>query len=78
MVVEKLPERVINIHGPKIGDKPFLHSTTEEILSHLQDKNVKRIGIWGMAGIGKTTLMQNLNNNEVIAKMFDIVIWVIV
>ena len=41
MVVEKLPERVINIHGPKIGDKPFLHSTTEEILSHLQDKNVK-------------------------------------
>uniref|UniRef100_A0A2N9IGS5 AAA+ ATPase domain-containing protein n=1 Tax=Fagus sylvatica TaxID=28930 RepID=A0A2N9IGS5_FAGSY len=78
MVVEKLPERVIIIHGPKIEDKPFLHSTIEEILGHLQDKNVKRIGLWGMAGIGKTTIMQNLNNNEVIVKMFDIVIWVTV
>ena len=78
MVVEKLPERVIIIHGPKIEDKPFLHSTIEEILGHLQDKNVKRIGLWGMAGIGKTTIMQNLNNNEVIVKMFDVVIWVTV
>jgi disease resistance protein RPS2 len=31
-----------------------------------------------MAGIGKTTILQNLNNNEAIAKMFDIVIWVTV
>ena len=78
IVVEKLPERVIIMHGPKSEDKIFLDSTVEEILGHLRDKNVKRIGLWGMSGIGKTTIMQSLNNNEDTAKMFDIVIWVTV
>ncbi|XP_030955401.1 probable disease resistance protein At1g61300 isoform X2 [Quercus lobata] len=78
MLVEKLPERVIIMHGPKPEDKPFLHSIVEKILGHLRDKNVKRFGLWGMPGIGKTTIMKSLNNYEDIAKMFDIVIWVTV
>ncbi|XP_023873991.1 probable disease resistance protein At1g15890 [Quercus suber] len=78
ILVEKLPECVIIMHGPKPEDKLFLHSTIEEILGHLRDKNVKRIGLWGMPGIGKTTIMKSLNNYEDIAKMFDIVVWVTV
>ncbi|XP_030955452.1 disease resistance protein At4g27190-like isoform X2 [Quercus lobata] len=78
MLVEKLPERVIIMRGPKPEDKQFLHSTVEEILGHLRDKDAKRIGLWGMPGIGKTTIMKCLNNNEDTAKMFDIVIWVTV
>ena len=78
ILVEKLPERVIIMHGPKPEDKPFLHSIVEKILGHLRDKNVKRFGLWGMPGIGKTTIMKSLNNYEDIAKMFDIVIWVTV
>ncbi|KAM3714841.1 hypothetical protein ACJW31_01G364500 [Castanea mollissima] len=78
ILVEELPECVIIMHGPKPEDKPFLHSTVEEILGHLRDKNVKRIGLWGMPGIGKTTIMKSLNNYEDTAKMFDIVIWVTV
>uniref|UniRef100_A0A2N9FJ66 Uncharacterized protein n=1 Tax=Fagus sylvatica TaxID=28930 RepID=A0A2N9FJ66_FAGSY len=77
-MVEKLPERVMIKHEPKTKDKKFFYSIVEDILGHLRDKNVKRIGLWGMAGVGKTTIMQNLNNNENIAKMFDIVIWVTV
>ena len=42
----------------------------------LRDSNVRRIGLWEMAIIKKTTVMQNLNNNVNVAKMFDIVIWV--
>ncbi|KAK4605420.1 hypothetical protein RGQ29_013472 [Quercus rubra] len=76
MMVEKLPECVRIMHAPKIEDKPSLHCVVEDILSLLRDGNVKKIGLWGMVGIGKTTITQNLNDNKDIAKMFDIVIWV--
>ena len=75
-MVEKLPERVRTLHAAKIEDKPSLYKVVEEILGLLKDRDVKRIGLWGSGGIGKTTIMRNLNNHEDIAKMFDIVIWV--
>uniref|UniRef100_A0A2N9HRG8 AAA+ ATPase domain-containing protein n=1 Tax=Fagus sylvatica TaxID=28930 RepID=A0A2N9HRG8_FAGSY len=64
------------MHAAKIEDKPSLYKVVEEILGLLKDRDVKRIGLWGSGGIGKTTIMRNLNNHEDIAKMFDIVIWV--
>ena len=76
MMVEKLPECVRIMHAPKIEDKPSLHCVVEDILSLLRGGNVTKIGLWGMVGIGKTTIMQNLNDNEDIARMFDIVIWI--
>lgn len=76
MLVEKPPDRVRIIHAPKIEDKPSVHCIVEDILSLLRDGNVKKIGLWGMVGIGKTTIMENLNDNEEIARMFDIVILV--
>jgi disease resistance protein RPS2 len=75
-LIEKTPERVIPIlHAPKIEDKSSLHLAVKEILGHLRDPAVKRVGLWGIVGIGKTTIMQNMNNNADVAKMFDIVIW---
>lgn len=50
----------------------------EEVLGHLRDDRVRVIGIYGAGGIGKTTLMTELNNrllsyaNE---GEFDLVIW---
>uniref|UniRef100_A0A2N9G418 NB-ARC domain-containing protein n=1 Tax=Fagus sylvatica TaxID=28930 RepID=A0A2N9G418_FAGSY len=76
IMVEKLPERVRTLDAAKIEDKPSLYKVVEEILGLLKDRDVKRIGLWGSAGIGKTTIMKNLNNHEDIAEMFDIVIWV--
>lgn len=49
-------------------NKPSLHCFVEEILELLRDSNVRRIGLWEMAIIKKTTVMQNLNKNENVAK----------
>jgi len=77
-LVEKPPKRVITMHAPKIEDKSSLHLAVKEILGHLRAPNVRRVGLWGIVGVGKTAIMQNVNNNEDIAKMFDIVIWLTV
>ncbi|GLT69934.1 hypothetical protein SLA2020_420430 [Shorea laevis] len=76
VLVEKLPEAVRIMHAPKTEDKPSLHWAIKEILDLLRDRNIRRIGLWGMPGIGKTTIMKSLNDNKDIAKMFDIVICV--
>ncbi|PKI74911.1 disease resistance protein RPS2-like [Punica granatum] len=78
ILVDRPPDHVRILDAPTTIDKPSLHWAVEEILGFLREKNVKRIGLWGMVGTGKTTVMQNLNNNELVAQMFDIVIWVTV
>ncbi|KAL3729386.1 hypothetical protein ACJRO7_026494 [Eucalyptus globulus] len=73
-VVERPPEPVRTMHAPKTENKPSMHCAVEEILGYLRDREVKRIGLWGTVGVGKTTIMHNLNDDVEISKMFDIVI----
>ncbi|KAL6328798.1 hypothetical protein AAG906_003815 [Vitis piasezkii] len=49
---------------------------SEELEKQRQQVLITRIGIWGPVGTGKTTIMKHLNDNEKIASMFEIVIWV--
>ncbi|XP_057486204.1 disease resistance protein RFL1-like isoform X2 [Actinidia eriantha] len=53
-------------------------NTLEKVLDKIKNKTTPKIGIWGMGGIGKTTIMQLLNNTKEITTMFDFVIWVTV
>ncbi|XP_012468847.2 disease resistance protein RPS2 [Gossypium raimondii] len=74
-LVDKPIEPVLKVNAPQIKGFPSLQRPLEQVLELLRNDKLKGIGIWGTLGVGKTTIMKNLNNHEEIAKMFDIVIW---
>ena len=66
------PIRVILKHLKKIDDVPSLNEHVETLLKWLKDDNFKRIGLWGLPGVGKTTIMENLNNRVGETQQFDL------
>ncbi|XVF78313.1 hypothetical protein PTKIN_Ptkin14bG0121900 [Pterospermum kingtungense] len=48
----------------------------DQIWSCLMQEDVRKIGVWGMGGVGKTTIMKHIHNDLLEAKRFDKVIWV--
>jgi disease resistance protein RPS2 len=76
-----MPRVVEHVPGPTILDQTTSSKTLAKTMALLSDDGVQRIGIWGMGGVGKTTLVRNLNNKlKNISSMqpFVIVIWVTV
>ncbi|XP_022735576.1 probable disease resistance protein At1g61300 [Durio zibethinus] len=51
----------------------------EEIWAYLMDDDIQKIRVWGMGGIGKTTI-KKLVHNQLLkeTEKFDIVIWITV
>lgn len=70
------PKPVVKISPPDIKSFTTLQKSLDELLQHLGDGRVKVIGVHGLPGVGKTTIMQNLNDHEEVTKMFQIIIWV--
>ncbi|GLT41864.1 hypothetical protein SLA2020_158960 [Shorea laevis] len=54
------------------------NSTKEKIWEYLMGKEVGKIGVCGIGGVGKTTLMKHINNELLRVTDFDRVIWVTV
>ena len=49
-----------------------------ELWKSLVDEKVGIIGLYGMGGLGKTTLLKKINNEFLETKLrFDVLIWVV-
>ncbi|XAR56276.1 hypothetical protein NMG60_11036694 [Bertholletia excelsa] len=70
-----VPEVVIKKRPPDITKYDALKNPFMETLDLLKNEEVKSIGIHGIKGSGKTTIMETLNDHEEVAALFDIVIW---
>ncbi|KAL4309468.1 hypothetical protein GQ457_01G047790 [Hibiscus cannabinus] len=56
-----------------------LESTIDKVWSCIMDKDVGIIGLHGLGGVGKTTLLTQINNNfSTTRNDFDVVIWALV
>ncbi|PKI36056.1 hypothetical protein CRG98_043527 [Punica granatum] len=56
-----------------------LGSSFEEVWKWVQDEGVRRIGIYGMGGVGKTTLLKKIHNEILGMKdKYDVVAWIVV
>ncbi|KAG6498349.1 hypothetical protein ZIOFF_046261 [Zingiber officinale] len=55
-----------------------MQSDVIQIVNQIKDENVRVIGIYGMGGIGKTTLLKLINNHEETSKLkFEHVVWIV-
>ena len=77
LFIDSLPETssslpATNIHGTSAERKK------EEILQCIMNPEGSKIGVYGMGGVGKTTIMTQVYNELSKKKDFEIVIWVTV
>ena len=74
--VDKPLERVLKVlNAPHIASYPTLQSALEKVLELVRNSKIKAIGVHGLKGVGKTAIVQNLNNHDEVANLFDIVIF---
>ncbi|KAG5223505.1 disease resistance NBS-LRR family protein [Salix suchowensis] len=50
----------------------------DEILEALKDNDVNLVGVWGMAGVGKTTIVKKVAEQVKANKIFDVVVLAVV
>ncbi|KAK4411204.1 Disease resistance protein [Sesamum angolense] len=70
--------RTEHMPPPAIEDQATASRNMANVMDLLNMVDVKRIGIWGMGGVGKTTLVQNINNKLSGSDSFSIVMWITV
>ncbi|KAK9062215.1 hypothetical protein SSX86_019401 [Deinandra increscens subsp. villosa] len=58
-----------------LGDRTF-NRVSKAIWKVLTDTNTSMIGVHGMGGVGKTSIMMHIYNQLIKCKIFDLVIWV--
>ncbi|KAL4589555.1 hypothetical protein LXL04_002463 [Taraxacum kok-saghyz] len=67
------PDMEVVPSGPTIGLDVMLERVHELLMEH----DVATLGIYGMGGVGKTTLLKRINNELPQKLEFDVVIWAV-
>ncbi|XP_058087027.1 disease resistance protein At4g27190-like [Magnolia sinica] len=78
VAVDQLPATIHTLPTTSLEGKTSAEKTLEQILDYIMDAKIGMIGIYGMGGVGKTTIMMNINNRLKDAKHFNSIIWVTV
>ncbi|XP_077223389.1 putative disease resistance protein At5g05400 [Tasmannia lanceolata] len=63
---------------PSIDTLKTVNLSLKKVMDALGDENITMIGVYGMGGIGKTTLVKNVNNKLKGTSAFDAVVMVTV
>ncbi|GKV15056.1 hypothetical protein SLEP1_g25858 [Rubroshorea leprosula] len=75
LIVDRPPSRGVIMPIEKVVGETF---AKEKIWGYLMGNEVGMIGVCGIGGVGKTTIMKNINNELVRHTEFNKVIWVTV
>ncbi|KAK7362918.1 hypothetical protein VNO77_05043 [Canavalia gladiata] len=77
IVALKLPSK--SVEEMPLGETISLDKMVNDVWSCLEDENVGILGLYGMGGAGKTTLMKRIHNELGKRKhCFEVVLWVVV
>ncbi|XP_077223296.1 disease resistance protein At4g27190-like [Tasmannia lanceolata] len=72
------PPRVESIPTYSIDGLKTVNLSLNKVMDTLKDENIRMIGVYGMGGIGKTTLVKNVNNKLKGTSDFDAIVMVTV
>ncbi|CAB4272749.1 unnamed protein product [Prunus armeniaca] len=77
VAAESLPTALVDAipSEPTVGMEPIFY----QVWRHVEDEQVGIIGLYGMGGVGKTTLLTQIHNNfNRTRNDFNLVIWIVV
>ncbi|RWR97682.1 putative disease resistance protein [Cinnamomum micranthum f. kanehirae] len=72
------PLEKVLLQNVEVNSSIAAELTLQKILGFINDVKIRKIGIYGMGGMGKTTVMKLLNNQLGGSQKFEIIIWVTV
>ncbi|KAK3188593.1 hypothetical protein Dsin_028154 [Dipteronia sinensis] len=76
LAIDEPPGVGITLPTTTLVGETTAKKNVEEIWGYLMANEIKKIGVWGIGGVGKTTIAKHINNRLIEENKFHHVIWV--